>query len=82
MIDMGNLANFDGKTPFHFYAEKGQLDLCKPMIDGGFAHTKDKNGDTPFQLAYKNGHFDLCTMMINSGGFCKSKLLFSHQGYY
>ena len=55
-----NPENADGITPLHLAAEKGNLELCKLIVQ----NVTDKsplnhNQETPKDLAYQNGHMHL-----------------------
>ena len=46
-----------GRTPLHFAAQAGHLDVCTLLIThGGTKSAVSNNGMTPFDLASENGH--------------------------
>lgn len=50
----------DAFTALHSAASTGQVDLCKYILDGGFAEldARDDTGLTPFYYAFRSGQWD------------------------
>ena len=56
-----------GQTPLHVAADRGQLEICKLVIN----NVEDKNppnlkeGATPLHLAATQGHVEICKFILN-----------------
>ena len=47
----------NGRTPFHYAAKSGQLDICKAFVANlDDINQADQDGDTPLTLARENNH--------------------------
>lgn len=56
------------KTPLHFAAEKGHLDIVTLLIDkGANINSRDSNNCTPLHIAAKYGRFCVVKYLINKG---------------
>ena len=54
-------------TPFHLAAYKGNLDICKFIIEREDDKNPENNmGNTPLHCAAMHGHHDICCLIINS----------------
>ena len=68
-IEDKNPKDFTGETPLHRAAKKGDLPICRLIIE----HLPDKNprnflesGDTLLHWAAKKGHLSLCKLIIKN----------------
>ncbi|XP_058456851.1 ankyrin-1-like [Malaya genurostris] len=64
-----NAVDKDGKTPLHFVAHKGKLELAKWLIEHGADKiAKDNYGNTVLHEAVSSGQLDLITWLVEKQG--------------
>jgi ankyrin repeat protein len=60
-----NKRNFRGETQLHIAAQKGDLSLCKKLVDDGAnINSADNAGWTPLHEACAYGYYDLAELLI------------------
>ncbi len=59
----------DGRTPLHYAALSGRLDVVKVLIEQEdiFIDATDNEGNTPLMLALKERHIQVAKLLIESG---------------
>jgi lysophospholipase len=61
-------ADYDGRTPLHFAARNGKLEVTKYLIgDKANVNAADKNGRSPLFEALLNGHMDISKELVRAG---------------
>ena len=68
--DDTNLNYYEGLTPLHIVAGRGNLKLFEIITNNSDKkHEKDSMGHTPFTYAAQNGHLKVCEFIIGKSNF-------------
>lgn len=69
-----NVKDNIGKTPLHWAALCGYLDVCKVLLDADAdLNTRDKYGYTPLHEAALYGRLEVCKLLIDAGADVDAK---------
>ena len=65
---LANKRNRLGCTPLYIAAQRGNLQLCKLLIDmGADLNMPNKYGHSPLHRAACNGHLNVCKLLVSKG---------------
>ena len=69
-----NKRNRLGCTPLYIAAQRGNLQLCKMLIDlGADLNQPNKYGHSPLHRAACNGHLNVCKLLVSKGCIIDSR---------